>query len=251
MATSYQVMISRSRLFTMDIDPITLFVVAGVAICGVILAFVARAVWRAPKRKNVNPLDELRDVWRDAGKFHARYRASRERGLDPGDAAERAKGDTRRSWIEDLSRRTSVPPVVLLAFAKAYPGYKMTPSAIESDASGALYEVTGEHLTDTDNYSDVASDRVIVIYREDGTLVDVPRGGPEPASVALDQLPPLIRHAAEQAVAGGRITFAHAPTPDAPTYEVIVLRDNIEHSVEIAPDGRVLRVERLQDDRSA
>jgi hypothetical protein len=235
----------------MSIDPITLFVIAGVAICGVVLAFIARALLRAPKRKNVNPLDELRNVWRDAGELHARYRAGRERGLDLGDAAEHAKRDIRIARIEDLSRRTSVPAVVLLAFAKAYPGYKMTPSVIESDASGALYEVTGEYLTDTDNYSEVASDRVTLTYREDGTLVDVPPGGPEPASVALDELPPSIRHAAEQAVVGGRITFAHAPTPDAPTYEVIVLRDNVEQSVEIAPDGRVLRVERLQDDGSA
>jgi hypothetical protein len=88
---------------------------------------------------------------------------------------------------------------------------------------------------------------VTVFYRADGTVADVTRGTAEPASEAPDRLPPLIRHAADQAVVGGRITFAHPPTPDAPTYEVIVLRDNVERSVEIAPDGRVLRVTRLQD----
>lgn len=229
----------------MDFDPTTAFVITGVAVCGVVLALVARAVLRAPSRKNINPLDEIRSAWKDAGALHTRYRDARERGLDPGEAAEQAKRDSRAAWIEALSRRTGVPLAVLLAFEKAYPGYNMVPSPVDGNASGALYEVTGEYITDV--YSDFASERVTVFYRADGTVVDVTRGGAEPASEALDRLPPLIRHAAEQAVVGGRITFAHPPTPDAPTYEVIVLRDNVERSVEIAPDGQVLRVTRLQD----
>jgi len=48
----------------MDSDPIGLFVIGGAAVCVVVLAFVARAVLRAPKRKNVNPLDEIRGVWK-------------------------------------------------------------------------------------------------------------------------------------------------------------------------------------------
>lgn len=226
----------------MDFDPITAFVITGFAVCGVVLALVARAVLRAPSRKNVNPLDEIRGAWKDAGALHTRYRDARERGLDPGEAAEHAKRDLRAASIEALSRRTGVPLAVLLAFEKTYPGYNMVPSPVDGNA---LYEVTGEYITDI--YSDFASERVTVFYRADGTVVDVTRGGAEPASEALDRLPPLIRHAAEQAVVGGRITFAHPPTPDAPTYEVIVLRDNVERSVEIEPGRQVLRVTRLQD----
>jgi hypothetical protein len=196
----------------MNIDVINVMVVGAMIVCVIVLALLIQRILRTPKTQNVNPFGEVYGALKDVKEFRARLRSARARGVDSAQAAEEIKHDMNRQAIESLARRTDVPVAVLLVFQKGYPGYAMTPSAIEADASGPRYEVMGETTDDDYRVSDV----VVRRYRADGTIVDVKAVTTGLVDLSPEQLPPLIRNSAETAVARGRITFAHGPTPDSP-----------------------------------
>jgi hypothetical protein len=230
----------------MDYDPLSVTLLAGMAVCVAILGWLAWGFFRVPKSTNADIPGELRSVWKDLRDMLGYYRRARATGLGSPQALEGAKAAMSAATTEEMARRTGVPVAVILAFKNAHPYHSIEPSVIEGDASGALYLVYGACGYDEFGRG-VPTEQVTVTYRGDGRVVDSPVGRQELTNLSPEELPPAIRNATELAVAGGRIMFAHGPDvgDDPPTYEVVIQRNSREFSVEIEPGGRVIRIEEL------